>query len=287
MTASSTLYALVVRLTAEQNSTLRATQGHLAHAAFLQILRQSDPAVAAAIHDMHGRKPFTVSPLMGFGHGKRGRVEIRAGQTGWLRITLLDPLLFQVFVQRFLAGTQAPSFQLDGMTFHITEILSSPGSHPLAGYSSPETLTTAWASRDVVDADRSIALAFRTPTAFSLRNARFRTMMVLPDPVAVFGELAGYWDRLTGSDTQAAIRQAAADSVVVARHDIRTHMYQYRNSKQIGFAGNVEFKLLDREYDDLTRHLNRLADLAFFTGLGLKTTMGMGQVSRTVEASHG
>jgi CRISPR/Cas system endoribonuclease Cas6 (RAMP superfamily) len=30
----------------------------------------------------------------------------------------------------------------------------------------------------------------------------------------------------------------------------------------------------------MIRHLNRLADLAFYTGLGSKTAMGMGQVRR-------
>lgn len=285
MTHSSVpdLYALIVRLTAVQNGTLRATQGHLAHAAFLHILRQADPDLAQTIHDSHGRKPFTISPLTGFGHGQQGRLEIRAGQSGWLRITLLDPILFHAFIQQFLTGSHAPVLQLDGLSFQISEILSSPGSHPLAGYASLESLTKDWADCELYDAHSAIVLTFRTPTAFSLRNERFRYMLVLPDPVAVFGELAGYWDRLTGSVTQDAVRLASADSVVVARHDIQTHMYQYRRSKQVGFTGKVAFNLLDRSNLELTRHLNRLADLAFFTGLGLKTTMGMGQVSRSTD----
>jgi len=106
-------------------------------------------------------------------------------------------------------------------------------------------------------------------------------MHVLPDPPLVFGELAGYWDRLTGDDTQAAVRDFAARDVVVSRYDLATHMGDYGGGRlQLGFAGRADFELLNPSHPDLTRHLNRLADLAFFTGLGSKTTMGMGQVRR-------
>lgn len=286
MTYSPDLYALVIRLVATQNGRIRATQGHLAHAAFLNILQQVDPAVATAIHDMKGRKPFTVSPLEGYGRGQKGTLPIQVGQEGWLRVTLLDPLLFQTFISYFLQGGRRPSLQLENLTFHISEILSTPGSHKLAGYDSLQSLFTRWSEADVAEADcRRISLQFRTPTAFSLRNAPFRHMHILPDPPLVFGQLADYWDRLsegalTGSDTRDAVRTFCAEAVVVARYSIETHIYQYRRSKQVGFAGNVAFEILDEAALDMIQHLNRLADLAFYTGVGSKTTQGMGQVVR-------
>jgi hypothetical protein len=51
---------------------------------------------------MKGRKPFTISPLEGFGRGQKGSLTIEAGQEGWLRVTLLDPALFHTFIQYFL-----------------------------------------------------------------------------------------------------------------------------------------------------------------------------------------
>ncbi|MCP4421959.1 MAG: hypothetical protein GY805_35545, partial [Chloroflexi bacterium] len=92
---SPDLYALIIRLITTKNGRIQATQGHLAHAAFLNILRQVDPAVSEAIHELHGRKPFTVSPLEGFGKPRKGQIQLKAGQEGWLRVTLLDPVLFQ------------------------------------------------------------------------------------------------------------------------------------------------------------------------------------------------
>lgn len=275
------LYALIIHLTAVQSGTLRATQGHLAHAAFHQILHHVDPQVAQAIHDMNGRKPFTISPIQGFGYGRQGQLAIRAGQSGWLRITLLDPALFHTFIHYFLQGGRQTQLRLDNMRFATTEILSTPGSHPLAGYTNLNQLHTCWEEVELIPAHYTIRLDFQSPTAFSLRNDRFRRMHVLPDPFFVFGELADYWDRLTGSTTQEDVHQYASFSMVVARHDIETRMYEYRNSKQIGFTGTVSFKLFDKENEAMVRHLNRLADLVFYTGVGYKTTMGMGQVIRT------
>lgn len=134
----------------------------------------------------------------------------------------------------------------------------------------------------------TIQLHFRTPTAFSMRSSPHRQMHILPDPPLVFGQLADYWDRLSegtlgtppGRDTRDTVRLFCAENVVVARYNLDTHMYEYRRSKQVGFTGRVTFEILDKEAADPIKHLNRLADLAFYTGVGSKTTMGMGQVSR-------
>ena len=283
MTHSPDLYALIIRLIAQKSGTLRATQGHLAHAAFLNILQKVDPAVSQTIHDMHGRKPFTISPLEGFGKPHKGQLQLKAGQEGWLRVTLLDPNLFQTFISYFLQGDNRPTIQLENRTFHITEILSTPGSHPLAGYDSLPALHERWVQTKRLPDHQTIRLHFRTPTAFSMRHSPFRHMHILPDPPLVFGQLADYWDRLTGSETRDAVRVYCAENVVVARHKIETHIYQYRHSKQVGFTGRVTFEILDKKTPDMIQHLNRLADLAFYTGLGSKTTQGMGQVMRIMK----
>lgn len=277
---SPDLYALVIRLIATQNGRLRATDGHLGHAAFLNIIQQTDPALSQAIHDIDGRKPFTIAPLQGYGHGRKGERHIKAGQEGILRVTLLDPVLFHTFIQYFLHGDGRPTIRLDNITFHISEILSSPGSHPLAGYDSLPALHERWEQTTRLHDYTTIRLTFRTPTAFSLKNGRFRHMHVLPDPALVFGQLASYWDTFTGSDTKDKVRQFANLGMVVARHQIKTHMVQFRKSKQVGFTGRVHFLIQDKENQPMIRRLNLLADLAFYTGVGSKTTMGMGQVMR-------
>lgn len=282
-TSSPNLHALIIRLTAGQNGQLRATHGHLAHAAFLSILRHVDPGLAQTVHDLTGRKPFTLSPLHDFGHGRQGKLPIRAGQEGWLRVTLHDPLLFHTFIEYFLQPSSRPVIQLDHIPFHISEILATPGSHPLAGFDSLENLFQRWQEADAPAPElQTIKLHFHTPTAFSRRdpNLPHRQNHIFPDPYFVFGELAGAWDRLTSSDTKSAVQQFILERVVVARYDLRTHMAHFRRGKQVGFTGRVHYEILGQGDPEFIQHLNRLADLAFYTGVGSKTTMGMGQVWR-------
>ncbi|GAB4155974.1 MAG: hypothetical protein Fur0021_23830 [Candidatus Promineifilaceae bacterium] len=282
--SSPDLYALMIRLTAGISATLHATQGHLAHAAFLDILRQADPDLSHALHTAAKRKPFTISPLQGFGYGQNGQLHLRAGQEGWLRITLLDSALFHTFIQYFLHPQNRPIIQLQHIPFQVSEILSTPGSHPLAGYNSFDNLFHHWAEKPLTPQDLSITLHFRSPTAFSRRGLDHRAMHVLPDPYFVFGELARYWDTYTGHEIMEDCQNFAAESVVVARHEIATHIYQFGpHVRQVGFAGTVTFEIKDKTETALIQHLNRLADLAFYTGLGYKTTMGMGQVVRRYE----
>ncbi|MFQ5420018.1 MAG: CRISPR system precrRNA processing endoribonuclease RAMP protein Cas6, partial [Anaerolineae bacterium] len=114
---------------------------------------------------------------------------------------------------------------------------------------------------------------------FSLRGD-VRNMYVLPDPSFVFHTLAGYWDDLAGDTQQEDIKLFAAKSVVISHLNIKSIMLRFAKSPQIGFVGQVMFKILDETDQVMIRHLNRLADLAFYTGIGSKTPMGMGQLLR-------
>src|SRR5205085_2910661 len=88
----------------------------------------------------------------------------------WLRFTILDERLFQVFVQRFLMGADRPTLRLSQVQFGIAEVLTTPGSHPWAGYTSARALLDGQreTARAETGLDTSLALEFASPTAFSL-----------------------------------------------------------------------------------------------------------------------
>ena len=76
-----------ISLIPETDVTLRPTMGHHAHAAFLSILRESNPEVAEAVHAPAPQKPFTVSPLIGKMEKRGNLCYIRAGTECRLRFT--------------------------------------------------------------------------------------------------------------------------------------------------------------------------------------------------------
>jgi len=274
---SGIFYSLVVQLIAEHDATLPATHGDLGHAAFLVMIRAVQPELAQVLHDHHGRKPFTVSPLRDLPPVRNGICRLRAGDQPWLRLTVLDPQLFAAFMERLLTGPTM-TIRLGEAHFQISQVLGTPGSHPWAGYTTVETLQTG-ASKE-----HRIRLVFASPTAFSLgaKGEVKRRMSVLPVPELLWGSLRGSWKAFVGQKIPFEFETWVRDYVVVREvRNWRTHIYQFRNGTQVGGNGDVVFEALDHDPDHL-RTLNQLADFAFYAGVGYKTTMGMGQVRRVV-----
>ena len=80
-----TFHALIIHLQATQDATLPATQGHLAHAAFLALIDSVRPELAQRLHDLSGRKPFTLSPVWGLGTAKKSRHALRRGRAAMIQ----------------------------------------------------------------------------------------------------------------------------------------------------------------------------------------------------------
>jgi CRISPR-associated endoribonuclease Cas6 len=102
-----------------------------------------------------------------------------------------------------------------------------------------------------------------------------------PSPAMLFGSLAAAWnEHLPMSLDKQAIRAYAEETVVVGLYRLESRMFRYWGQPQIGATGVITYLLQDRQNQELGRALNLLADFAFYSGVGYKTTMGMGQVRR-------
>ena len=271
-----TFHALIIHLQAQRPARLPATQGQLAHAAFLAMVRSVNPPLAQALHDFPDRKPFTLSPVWGLPPARQGQHTIRAGQTLRLRLTILDATIFDAFMQKIF---QAPhqTIRLGDAPFLITQILGAPDSDPWAGYATPEALAQQ-ASRE-----RRITLAFASPMAIGVgkSDAGKPRRIILPIPRYVWASLRSSWNKLTGQPIPAAFETWVENNVVVARvTSWRTSMFRFGEKKlQIGGSGSVTFEALDQDPAMLFLW-NLLADFAFYAGVGVKTGMGMGVVRR-------
>ena len=275
------LYSIVIVLTPTREATVRATVGHQAHAAFLRTVKDADAALAEVLHlpDMPSR-PFTVSPLLGVDRARDGEVRLSPGQEYFLRFTVLYPPIFERFMARFLHGEGRPVIRLGRALLLIKEILTTPGSHAWAGYTPWARLATE------ARADPEIRLEFTSPTAFGFGQKDWgKKIVVLPEPKLVFGSLARSWNDLAPLPLQVDRRALMAyveEHVVVKQlHGLETKMLRLRNSPQVGFVGRVTYGLM-AENEAARCELNALADFAFYAGVGMKRTMGMGQVRRVV-----
>jgi len=274
--SDETLHSIVLTLTPTRDTTVRATMGHQAHAAFLKTVRESDAALAEVLHIPNMPiRPFTVSMLQGTPEGHHKQIRLSPDETYWLRFTALYQPIFERFMARFLRGEGRPVIRLGRAVLLIKEILATPGSHPWAGY-------TSW-SKLVNEAEPApeITLDFVSATAFGFGQQDWgKKVMVLPSPETVFGSLARSWNATAPIPFQMnrqELREYLDEHVVVTRIDgLRTKMLRFRHSHQIGFVGRVTYGLMADDKAIRTQ-LNALADFAFYAGVGMKTTMGMGQ----------
>ncbi len=276
---SDTLHSIVVTLTPTHKTSVRASMGHQAHGAFLKTVREADQALADALHIPNAPvRPFTVSMLHGTPPARDGRLHLSPHETYWLRFTTLFGPLYERFMARFLQAGGQPIMRLGSAQLLIKEICSTREGHPWAGHTTWSRLVRRAGSSD------EIRLAFVSPTAFGFgQKAWGKKVMVLPRPETVFGSLARSWNHLAPEGFQIDRRDLRAyleENVVIKRiDDLNTQMLHLGRSLQIGFVGRVLYGLMN---DDKAKRwqLNALANIAFYTGVGMKTTMGMGQCRR-------
>lgn len=275
------LYSLVLMLSPVREARVAATVGDQAHAAFLQTIRRVDAGLAQSLHAPDSPvRPFTVSSLRGAPPACDGQLRLLPHERLWLRITLLNSTIFQQFVSHFLRGAERPTIQLGAAEMLIHEILVTPESHPWANYSSWENL-----AEDAAPAEE-ITLAFVSPTAFGFgQKAWGKKTIVLPEPTLVFGSLLRTWNSLAPDHLRldrSALMAYVEENVVVSRlNSINTRILRFRKAPQVGFTGQVTYGLLDEE-PIARRQCAMLADFAFYGGVGMKTSMGMGQCKRIV-----
>jgi len=269
----------LISLIPETDVTLRPTMGHHAHAAFLSILKQSDPEIAEAVHAPAAQKPFTVSPLIGKME-KRGNLRyIPAGAECRLRFTFLNDELFQHFGKAFLTLTMPPIrlgdavFQVRQMVSHATEERS---------WSKSETYAELVAS---VKTDTRMSFRFYSPTAFrgmTPRGQKTRQDAYL-DLVRCYQSWVNKWNAFAPMEfDKAEILAFVREYIQLTSVATETKKLNFGKHTEFGSVGTCAYVFYPEDSldENLLRAANCLADFAFYCGTGYKTTMGMGQTRR-------
>lgn len=267
--------ALVLDLTALTGGVLPALAGELAHAAFYAIVQSVDPALAQQMHDAQARSAFALSPLHGYWRSPYDRkVKVNPGQPGLLRVCLFDDRLSDVFYTHLLR-TPLPTIRLGEVHLAVTHVYGAPGSHPWSGFMTLDEL------RELQAMPAQWTVDFATPTAITWQAADngAKRVEIFPQPRMAVAGLRTRWDRLTGEAWGRAFEEWVERNVVVS--DIarwQTEHFPFQKQRYRGGVGKLTYRVLDASHDGNVAHLNRLLQMAFFTGIGYKTTIGLGQV---------
>jgi CRISPR-associated endoribonuclease Cas6 len=270
-------HSLVLNLLPQSPIPPQFLTGRHLHALFLTLVSSVDRELGDYLHQAKADKPFTLSPLQVSRQfiGSRDSIlqwehtkPISAGTPCWWRISLLDDTLFGKLTQLWLNLNPNHPWHLGPADLHITSILGTPQStQPWAN-----AISYAQLYEQSSDSNRQIEFAFCTPTAFRQSNYD----CALPTRELVFNSLINRWNQYSGIE----LPKNLIESIFPSFFDINTELVADSRSKFIGCVGAINFRLLGDVDPLVIKQINALANFALYSGVGRKTTMGMGMVRR-------
>jgi CRISPR-associated endoribonuclease Cas6 len=265
----ATLYAVLLKLTADGDAVISPTQGHHAYGLFLALIRRSSVSMADELHASDSVKPFTISPLQGKFQRASKNLKIIGGHEYSIRLTFLKEDVFAHFMDAALRAASQP-LRLESAIFHIDHVVLHHGDSPFCRHQSYEELFTESAS------ERKVRLQFLSPTAFRSGGKR---NVLFPEASLAFGSYLSRWQHFSPVKVSEPTAEFL-ESIIVARYKLNTHILHFNSYQETGFEGECTFELPADSDEDSVKTINALADFAFYSGTGAKTTMGMGQTRR-------
>jgi CRISPR-associated endoribonuclease Cas6 len=262
--------SFIVLLTAEAECVLPSSNGYLVFSMLCSLAAATSLDKVFHSEDETEKKSFSASFLRGasnadisdFGHD----LLFRKGEYAVLRVSFVFDDEADVFADVILRGMRE-TVRLGSALFKLESLLA-PGQHPLA-------LSIPLGEADAIAYGGAISFGFVSPTGFKREGKQF----FLPLPELVFGDLLRKYRRFAGEPASPDIdSDTLAARFELTRYNIRSHAAKLRKDRIIrGFCGDTEYSA--RKLSQSERKLaSSLASLAFFTGIGYKTTQGMGEV---------
>jgi len=308
--APARLYAFLLKLRPLKAGTLMPFSGELVHGAWLHWLRCAAPDVAAWLHDGNRRRFFTCSRLQ-FPLSPQRSLEVEREnvhlsldpeRTYTVRITLLLSELFPLFYDALMRFNttetgvgKAPFMQIGKQLFWLEEVvLNNDDLSGWTGFTSLSAMVEKTKRLHLGDV-QPLTLDFASLTTFNRSNIRSRNYgphhARLPLPDYVFSGLVRRWEDVAPPELVNVVQKEHIeeyiqdDGMIIVDYNLKTHRLKFTTHQQQGFIGQCRYHLRSSGeestlYSSLTvrQQILLLAQLAFYCGVGYKTSMGMGRV---------
>jgi CRISPR-associated endoribonuclease Cas6 len=260
--------------------------GRHIHALFLTLVSSVDKELGDRLHGEKANKGFGLSPIVVV-DGSKPKLKMRSANYElritnyqslippssqcWWRISLLDEVLFSKLTGLWLNLNPDRAFHLGSADLYITSILGTPqSSQPWSNFATYQQIYDR-----ASETERNITFHLATPTAF--RQGKYDSP--LPTRDNVFKSLCDRWNTYS----EVPIDPEIIEYIFPSRFDIKTEVVKnYDTHSFIGCIGEIGYRILGDVEPLVIKQINALADFAIFSGIGRKTTMGMGMVRRVI-----
>jgi CRISPR-associated endoribonuclease Cas6 len=281
------LAAFVLYLRAVEPVNIENHMGRAVQQLCLDLIRRTNPELSEQLHDANDSKPYAVSGLLQHDSTEPVYGRLPSGTRAWMRLAGLNSAVVNALT--FALASCPPQVELDRAAWRVESVAAQRGEHPWVGQTTYADLLRHYTRADPPD---SLTLHFAAPTGFHSKG----TNMPLPVPDLVFGSLLSRWNAFGPAALPDLLTDFVEQQVVVHRYETATRMPRFKQgSIQVGFVGEVMYTLLKRnpslskhnptlaerlaaEGESLARALHLLAAFGFYSGIGIKTTTGMGMV---------
>ena len=250
--------------------------GRAAHRLLLDTLKLRNEDLSATVHDGSELRPFTASTL----YGNFTDHQLDMGGNYLLRFTGLNAAVSKSLFEAAQAGgplEAGRTVSLDYLEFQVCLVHMEEGAHPLAGQTTYQELATS-SLLNPEPAPRRVSFIFASPTTFH-RDGR---QLPYPLPELVIGSLLEKWNAFAPIAFPAEARKYAKECLALSRFKLRNRRVEVAGGLQNGMIGEAHFSTLnyDRYWMSL---MQTLARFSYYSGVGAKTTMGMGQCRKPTE----
>jgi len=278
------LLSVLVVLEPEENVTLPGNLGRATHAWFLRLVQQADPGLAEWLHEPAQERPFTVSNVWGAGMPTSGlwngatSWKVSPGQRVYVRLTSYSPRLTTLLKERVLPELTG-GVTWGGARLAIKDVAMHPDK--------VEETVSVWVGETTFQAllgetlHRAhhvprVTLRFASPTVFKSRGH----FMPLPLPRLVFEGLLRRWNAFSPVRIHEDAVRYADTALAIAYHRLHTEQVRFgeegERGAMPGFVGRCTYvmRIRDRYWMGV---IHTLARFALYSGVGKRTSMGLGQ----------
>lgn len=293
--------------------------GELVHGALLHWLRNVSPDIVSQLHDGNKRRLFTCSslqfslPIQNIRKAEQDNTHLPLDpeKTYQIRLTFLLGELFPLFyhaLQRFdenaSSSSQPPFIQIGKQLFLLEEvIIQNTDPSGWTGFTSLTELVERVQSLRF-NGTETLKLEFSSLTTFNRSVPKEKGYgshyARLPLPQYIFPGLVRRWQDIASTEMAALVQldriehYIQEEGIIIIDYDIKPHHVKFTTHQQLGFVGRCEYHLRGPD-ETITRdtpltvrqQLFLLAHLAFYCGIGYKTSMGMGQARMRNEKDKG
>jgi len=263
--SAADLVSVVYEVRPEREAPMPRWLGYAVYGAVLRRLAAADPDLAREVHDREGPAGLTCSTLMGPREGEAATPASRYR----IRVTAYRPDLAARIGEGALWG-EGEAIELEGVPLRVERVIWD--GDPWAGRARYGELVEQYLARPG-PWPRRMRMRFASPTAF--RDGE--RLNPLPTPEAVFGHLVEKWNAFGPVRLPGALREAAGARIAVMRFDLSSRTARMpEGGIRVGCVGAATYGVLGEDAY-LRAVMWLLGTFARYAGVGILTTMGMGQ----------